>query len=115
MSDIKIDRADWKAICDRLSTHIDTASKGKIEVAASGMSDQVEADWAPLLGVTYDERENTFEFAMDGVDHFIDSPKDLIVQGSMSHVKALVVTTNDMEGHRMKFKEPIDLSDLTAG
>ena len=110
MADFKVERSEWKTILDRLSTHIDQAEHVKIEVAASGMSDKVEANWVPLIGLTYDEKDNIFEFAVEGVDHLVNSPKDLILQGHLNEVKAIVVTTNTMEGHRVKFKHPVDLT-----
>ncbi len=72
----KIDRAEWQ-------TFLDTMSKGllgmrtEIEVASLAIGDQIEAEWLPLLGISYDPKDDVLEIALDGLDHLIYSPREL--------------------------------------
>ena len=49
----KIDKQHWRAFFDWLS-HGLLGARAEIEVASLDLGDQIEAEWLPLLGITYD-------------------------------------------------------------
>jgi hypothetical protein len=61
----KLDRKEWKNCFDRISQEID-AREAEIEVVSLALGEQIDAEWLPLLGITYDPKDNILEVALDG-------------------------------------------------
>jgi hypothetical protein len=40
-------------------------------VASLDLGHQTQADWLPLLGISYDPRDDVVDIALDGLDHMI--------------------------------------------
>jgi Family of unknown function (DUF5335) len=51
----KIDRAEWRSFFDAMSKAL-VGMRAEIEVASLALGDQIEAEWLPLLGITYDSK-----------------------------------------------------------
>ena len=49
----------------------------EIEVASLSLGDQVEAEWLPLHGITYDPNDDLVEVALEGLDHMIRKPREI--------------------------------------
>jgi hypothetical protein len=49
----------------------------EIEVDALAIGSQIEAEWLPVLGITYDPRDDIVEVALEGLDHMIHKPRDV--------------------------------------
>jgi hypothetical protein len=45
-------------------------------VASLDLGDQTQAEWLPLLGITYDPRDDVVDIALDGLDHMIRKPRE---------------------------------------
>lgn len=43
--------------------------QAEIEVALLDIGDQIEAEWVPLLGITYDPKDDPVVVLLDGLDH----------------------------------------------
>ena len=52
----------------------------EVEVASLKIGDQIEAEWLPLLGITYDPKDDLIEVALEGVDHLIPRPREVWVE-----------------------------------
>ena len=39
--------------------------RAEIEVASLDLGDQIEAEWLPLLGITYDDKDDVLEIALE--------------------------------------------------
>jgi Family of unknown function (DUF5335) len=104
----KLDKKEWKPFFDRVSKVME-GKQAEIEVASLKLGDQVEAEWPPLLGLTYDPKDDIFEVALEGVDHLIPKPREIYVDGNGLELNALEVV--DAEGVRqiVKLKDPLML------
>jgi Family of unknown function (DUF5335) len=40
-------------------------------VASLDLDHQTQAEWLPLLGISYDPRDDVVDIALDGLDHMI--------------------------------------------
>jgi hypothetical protein len=56
----KLDRREWKSYFDRISKELE-AEEAEIEVVSLGLGDQIEAEWLPLLGISYDPKEDVLD------------------------------------------------------
>ena len=72
----KIDKPEWQAFFDWLSQGL-LGARAEIEVASLDLGDQIEAEWLPLLGITYDDKDNLLEIALERVDHLIHGPQEV--------------------------------------
>jgi hypothetical protein len=55
MATVKLDKGAWHAYFDRISK-LAVGKQAEIEVASLNLGDQIEAEWVPLLGITYDPK-----------------------------------------------------------
>jgi len=108
MSDEVIDKGQWEFFCDRLSRQLEGA-QAEIEVASLNIGDQIQAEWVPLLGVTYDPKDEIVEIAVEGLDHIVREPAALIVQREGAVVESLAVESASGERHIVRFRQPLSL------
>lgn len=83
MATRKIDKVDWSSYFTRATRQIIDGKgpkQAEIRILAPTTGAQVESDWKPLLGITYDHHDNLLEVAMEHLDHLIVHPDDIYVQ-----------------------------------
>ena len=104
----QIERARWSAFLDNI-TGILVGKQAEIEVAALDLGDQIEAEWAPLIGITYDEKDDLIEIALEQLDHLIRSPRAVFVDEGVGGLVALAIDDGDGRHHIVKLKDPLAL------
>src|SRR5437764_15131544 len=72
----KVDKRDWRAFFDWLSQNL-LGARAEIEVASLDLGDQIETEWLPLLGITYNAKDDVLEGALDGLDHLIYGTREV--------------------------------------
>jgi hypothetical protein len=104
----KIEKSGWRAALDRASKSL-SGKRAEIEIAALNLGDHIAAEWLPIIGLTYDSRDDIIEVALDGLDHIISQPHELYFQLEGGQVAAVEII--DMKGvqHIVKFREPLML------
>ncbi len=109
----RLGRSEWRVFCDRLSKSLrDEAAE--LEVVSLALGDRVEARWLPLYGITYDARADTLEIALEGIDHLIAAPRDVVVEETARGVVSVEITTADERQETLKLRKPVPLSDAEA-
>src|SRR5437762_3513740 len=58
------------------------ATEAEITVLEPDAGAQVETEWRPLLGITYDHKDNILEIAVEHHDHLITNPDEIYVEES---------------------------------
>jgi Family of unknown function (DUF5335) len=76
MTTRKLDKGEWKAFFDRVTKHLEDA-EAEIEVMSLALGDQIEAEWLPLYGITYEPRADMLEIALENLDHMIAKPREI--------------------------------------
>jgi hypothetical protein len=69
-----VDKSEWQAATELLSRAIH-GQPARLEVASLRLGDQIAAEWAPLLGVSYDPKDDVFEIQLEGLDHLVSHPR----------------------------------------
>jgi hypothetical protein len=110
----QLDKSEWKDLCDRL-TRILAGKRAEIEVASLAIGDQIQAEWLPLIGITYDPREDFLEIALDGIDHLIPRPRQLAIQEGAGGLASILVVDDDATRQIIRFREPLLLPAPSAG
>lgn len=75
----KLDKPLWQPYFELMSKAL-LGKSAEIEVASLKLGDQIEAEWTPLLGITYDPKDDLIEVALEGHDHLINKPREVYVE-----------------------------------
>src|SRR5215470_9996390 len=102
----KLDKSQWRTALDRISKTLE-GKAAEIEVASLSLGDQVQAEWLPLLGITYDPEDDLVEVALEDLDHLIEHPREIYVEEDAGGVTALEIVTADEVKQIVKLKEPL--------
>ena len=106
-------RTEWRDFFDRMSKSL-TGKRAEIEVASLDLGDQITAEWVPMLGITYDSKDDLLDVALDRYDHLIRHPKQIVVNEDHGGVASVAVV--DAEGTKqiVRLKTPVMLPASTA-
>lgn len=104
----KLDKGEWKSYFDRLSKQMD-AEEVEIEVASLDLGDQIEAEWLPLIGITYDPKDDILEVALEELDHVIEKPSAIYIDEQDLGIASLEVVDADGIRHIVKLREMLML------
>src|SRR3954470_7501133 len=72
----KLEKAEWESFFNFLSKQLE-GKLAEIEIASLKVGDQIEAEWLPLIGITYDPKDDIVEIALEDVDHIINKPREI--------------------------------------
>ena len=104
----KIDKSKWQAFFDRLSRGL-VGMRAEIEVASLALGDQIEAEWLPLLGITYDSKNDLLEIALEGLDHLIKHPKEVWANAGIGALLNFEVIDGEGVSQIIQLREPLML------
>ena len=107
----KLEKTEWHPFLDRISKGL-SGKRVEIEVASAKLGDQIEAEWVPLIGITYDAKSDIVEVALQGIDHMIRRPQELYVEEKAGQVLSLQVIDAEGTQQIVKFKDPLMLASL---
>ena len=112
MTTEKLDNTRWQSYFDSASESL-VGKNVEIEVAGLGVGDQIEAEWLPLTGLTYDPKNDLFEVATNALDHLIRQPKEVWIDYSNDGLHSIEVIDTDNNHQIIKFKPPLALPPPT--
>jgi hypothetical protein len=104
----KIEKPKWHAYFDNMSKVLG-GKRVEIEVDALAIGSQIAAEWLPLLGITYDPKDDIIEVALEGLDHMIHKPRDVFVDQTAVDLSSVEVIDNDDFRHIIKLRDPLML------
>jgi hypothetical protein len=104
----KLDKKEWQPFFDGISKVLG-AKQAEVEVLSLDLGDQVEAEWLPLLGVTYDRKNDVLDVELEGLDHMIQRPREIFVNTDGPGLMGFAIV--DAEGARqiVKLRDPLAL------
>jgi hypothetical protein len=82
----------------------------EIEVASLSLGDQVEAEWLPLHGITYDPNDDLVEVALEGLDYMIRKPREIYLEDWTRGLTTIEVVDADGTKQVVKLREPLMLA-----
>ncbi len=116
----KLERSEWRPFLDIVSKLLET-KEAEIEVASLELGDQIEAEWLPLLGITYDPKDDVLEVALDGVDHMIRGPREIYLDNGAEALTSIEIVDANGVKQIVKLKDklmlpaPNKMSDRMSG
>jgi hypothetical protein len=106
----KLCRVDWQSYCERVSRGIGRGQRAELDVVSLGLGDRVEAKWIPVCGLVYEPKTDQLEIALEGIDHRVAHPRQLLVDTSTRGVVAIEILADDDVRHVLKFLVPLSPS-----
>lgn len=112
MTTRKIEKEEWKAFFDGISKSGGLNQKrAEIEVIGLNIGDQIAAEWVPLLGISYNSRNDMLELGLEGLNHLIHRPKMIFVDELGTGLLSISVTDEDDAQHIVRLRDPLLLSE----
>jgi hypothetical protein len=108
MATVKLDKGAWQTYFDRISKLV-VGKQAEIEVASLKIGVQIEAKWVPLLGITYDPKNDLVEVLVEGLDHLIRNPRDIYTEEGPAGLMSLEVIDTDDVRQIIRLRDPIML------
>ncbi len=90
----KLERALWRPYLDELSKKL-SGEEAEVRVSGLKLGSQVEAEWLPLRGVTYDHKDDILMISLEGLEHIIHNPKSVYVEGANGMLTSLEAVDPD--------------------
>jgi hypothetical protein len=110
MSVQRLVKADWQPYFERISRGIERGQRAELELVSLELGDHVEARWLPIYGLVYEPKADMLEVALEGVDHLIAHPKEVLVETSPRGIVGLEIVADDDVRRIVKLLEPLSLA-----
>lgn len=105
---IKLERTAWKSYFDHVSKRL-AGRQVEIEIASLALGSQIAAEWLPMLGVTYDDKDDLLAVMAEGLDHMIRHPREVFVESEGIDLHSIHAIGSDGATQIIRFKEPLAL------
>jgi hypothetical protein len=106
MATVKLEKAIWHPYFDNISKTL-VGKQAEIEVDGLSIGAQIDAEWVPLLGISYDEKHDLVKIPLEGVDHLIKNPTEIYVDYGPSGLSSMAVLGADGVKQIIKFRDPL--------
>lgn len=110
----KLDKIQWRTFFDDFSKALE-GKQAEIEVASLALGNQLEAEWLPLYGITYDAKDDLVEVALEGLDHMIRRPREIYVESGVGALASLEIVDADGVKQVVRFRQRANQENLATG
>ena len=104
----RLEKPEWRPFFDTMSRILE-AKVAEVEVASLDLGDRTQAEWLPLIGITYDPRDDAVEIALDGHDHMIRRPREIYLDDGAAGLTSLEIVDADGVRQIVKLKDQLML------
>lgn len=108
MTTVQLNKSEWQPYFDRVSKSL-SGETAEIEVSSLELGNQIEAEWLPLLGITYDPKSDLVEVLVEGLDHLIQHPQSIYVEQEGTELRSMEVLDNDNHRQIVRLRAPLML------
>ncbi|WP_303908513.1 DUF5335 domain-containing protein [Thiohalomonas denitrificans] len=110
MTTTQLENSQWQTYFDQLA-RISRKQQVYIEAIGLGIGSQTESEWLPLIGITFDPKNDLLEVATERVDHLVRHPTRIQVQYEADGLHNVEVI--DAEGNQqiIRLREPLKLPE----
>lgn len=112
MTTEKLDKSAWKGYFDAMSKVL-PGKQAEIEVNSLRIGAQIEAEFTPLLGIVYDQKNDILEVLLEGWDHTIPNVRDVFVDHDGVNLNSVSITDADGVQQVIRLRDPAMLPPPT--
>ena len=105
---LTLPRSEWRGFFDRMSKAL-VGKRAEIEVASLDLGSQVVAEWVPLLGITYDSRDDLLDIALARSNHLIRHPREIVVEESTDGLSSVAAVDDAGARQVVRLKQSLML------
>ncbi len=102
----------WKPYFEGMSDAL-IGKRAEVEVASLELGDQIVAEWIPLLGITYDSRDDLIDVSLGELNHLIRDPTQIEITEGVDGLRSVAVTSGDGTVQVLRLKDPLRLPQST--
>jgi hypothetical protein len=106
-------KAEWRGFFDRMSKPL-LGKWAEVEVASLDLGDQVVDEWIPMIGITYDSKDDLVDVALDRTNRLIRHPTAITVEEAPTGLASIAVVDAEGARHVVRLKDPLALPPATA-
>jgi hypothetical protein len=104
-----IKKSEWASFCAAVSQALE-GSRAEIEVASLDLGGQIEKEWAPFIGISYDPNNDIIDIALeDDVDHIVNKPRELVADVDDVNISAIQITDTEGTHHLVRLRDALML------
>lgn len=104
----QIAKARWQSCFDRVSRGLG-GKEVQVEVTGLGLLAQLQAEWVPLIGISYDPHGDVLMVALEGIEHEIRHPREIHVDGDGETLHSVEAVDAEGERHILLLRNPLSL------
>lgn len=104
----RLEKSEWRPFFDTMSRILE-AKVAEVEVASLDLGDRTQVEWLPLIGITYDPRDDAVEIALDGLDHMIRKPREIYLDDGAAGLTSVEIVDADGVRQIVKLKDQLML------
>jgi hypothetical protein len=108
MTTSKLEKTVWQSYFDQVSKTID-GKLAEIEINSLALGSQIEAEWVPFYGITYDKKNDLIEIVLEGLDHMIRKPHEIYIEQNAGSLSSLEVIDTDNVRQIIRLRDPLML------
>lgn len=101
-------KPQWQSYFDRVAKALG-AKLVQVEITGLGLGDQVQAESLPLIGISYDPRNDILAVTLEGIEHNIQHPKQIHVEQDVESVYSIEAVDAEGEHHILLLRDPLSL------
>lgn len=105
-----VPKTEWRRFFDEMSKLKVPGKWAEIEVAAPEVGDQIVAEKLPVIGITYDSRDDLLDVALDRANHLIRHPQAIDVEEEPIGIVSIAVLDDAGARHIIRLTEPLTLT-----
>ena len=103
-----LNKREMRQLFDRLTKAL-AEQRAEVEVEALRLGHRTDAQWVPLLGLSYDPCADAISLVLEGMDVTISKPREIYLDGADNEWTGLDIVDADGEQHIVQLKEPLML------
>ncbi len=108
----ELDKAEWRPFLDSVSRILSSvggeANRGSLYVV------RPEVRSGPMIGVTYDPKDDEVDIAFESLDHLVRKPMRITVEETLDGLTTLEIIDAEGTSHVLKPGVPIPVPDEAA-
>jgi uncharacterized protein YuzE len=107
-----VQKPEWQTLFDAISKTLE-GKFAEIEVMGLDLGDQLEVEWLPINGITYDPKDEALyiyiQAADRNLDHMIASPREVYIEFGSAGLSHVVVIDPYDHKQIVRFRAPLEL------
>ena len=117
MNTLLLPKQAWKSYFEAMSDVL-IGKWAEVEVATLDLGDQIVAQRLPLLGITYDTKDDLVDVSLGGenqLNHLIRHPSQIEIVEGVDGLRSIAITSGDGTVQVLSLRDPLRLPQATPG